>query len=343
MRSSTSSSSRSTRRSPRGLIFGLLAFVACASLGPWVPPWGQLGFGAAGRPTGPLPPGEWYADYTPGRDARSHRVLWYGIGDSIESARRADVMFFGDSRALFALPPAVARPFFEQRGLSWFHMAFARGERYAFALSVLRRHDLRPAIAVVDAGRFFEPGATPLAQELTVKTKKWPAQRDRFETAGSHFFEVFLRPAFPHLLPMLFDRGSSRGRLDLRRSVDDGSWLVRRYRDRRYPLTYGEVPLGELPDPRAARRFQAHLEAYGGQLVLTHVPSPAGGRARVESLAKQLGVPFVAPRPDGLLTSDGVHLAPESAERFASALLEKLERAGVFAGLAAPTHASGEP
>ena len=325
------------------MIFGLLAFIACASLGPWLPPWGQLRFGALDRPTGPLPPGEWYADYTPGRDARSHRVLWYGIGNSIENARKADVMFFGDSRSLFALPPEVTRPFFEQRGLRSFHMGFAAGERYAFALSVLRRHNLQPSIAVVDAGHFFEPGGTALAQELAVKIENWPAQRDHFETAGEQLFETLFRPIFPHVLPMLFDHGSGRGRLDLRRSSDDGSWLVRRYRDGTYPLISEKVPLAEPLDLRAARRFQAHLEAYGGLLILTHVPSPAGGRAHVVSLAKQLGVPLVAPRPDGLTTSDGVHLAPESAARFARALLKGLEQTGVFARFTAPPRAPERP
>jgi len=290
------------------------------------PPWGQLRYGATGRPTSDLPPGRWYADYVAGRDARSHRILWYDIGGSIESAREADVMFFGDSRTLFAIPPGIARPFFEERGLRWFHMGFAHGEHYAFALSLLRRHNLQPRVAVVDAGRFFEPGGTPIAQVLALETGVWAATRAAFETRAEYAFEALVRPIFPHLLPMLFDQGSRQGLLDLFRSADDGSWLVRRYREETFPLRLQQEASDTSPIPLGAHRFKAHLDVYGGQLILTHIPSDMRDRKRAEQLAHELGVPFIAPRPADLRTADRVH----SANRLATELLEALHGSGLL-------------
>ena len=338
MRSSTSSSSSSSprsssraRRSPAALWVGAAAFGLLAVLGPAVPPWGQLAFGAAGRVPGPLPAGDWYADYTPGRDAYSHRIFWHDIGKSVENARRADVVFFGDSRTLFALSPEVARPFFADRGLRWFQLSFAHGERLAFALNVMQRHAIEPRLAIVDAGRFFQPGVSSLGLSLVSEAGTWPGLRDGFETRAQYAFDANVRPIFPHLLPMLFDVGSSRGLLDVMRSPDDGAWLVRRYRDTTFPLEFHDVPLSQLPDAQYAKVFQQLIEQNGGRLVLTHVPADGSNRARAASLAAQLGVPFVAPQLDGLVTADGIHLAPESARRFATALLSELEESGAFA------------
>lgn len=306
-----------------------VSFLCTAAVVPSLPPQGQLAYGALGRGEARIPPGEWYRDYTPGRDAYSHRVLWYDAGPSVANAREADVVFFGDSRMLFALPPWVARSFFRSRDLRWFQLGLAYGERSTFATALLERHGIAPRLAVVDAGQFFDPGISWLGATLVREAGSWGEQRETFETRAGYQFDRWARPIFPHVLPMLFDRGSERGLLDLLRSADDGSWLVRRYRDESEPLVE-QAPSSSPLDPRPALAFREAVERGGGRLVLTDVPGDVANRPRAQALAEFLEVPFVAPRVRGLTSGDGVHLDRPSARRFAAALLAGLEAAEVL-------------
>jgi hypothetical protein len=76
---------------------------------------------------------------------------------------------------------------------------------------------------------------------------------------------------------------------------------------------------------RRAQDFKREVEARGGRLVLCLVPAPTASRATAEWLARELGVPLIAPELENLRTHDGSHLTPESAGTFAAVFFSELE------------------
>ena len=161
MRSSTFSSSRIGRSGVRASLawFGA-TLVALIVTGQVVSQHvAVLAYARAPRPT--LPTGSWYLDSRPWEQAYSHSVLYFGLGRSIESARRADILMLGNSRMLFAFPSDVLTPALAAHGLKAFNLGFQHSEFNVFPERVLERNDLRPRVVIVNEDEFFMGSMSP--------------------------------------------------------------------------------------------------------------------------------------------------------------------------------------
>ena len=70
--------------------------------------------------------------------------------------KKADVLFLGNSRALFAFSSDAIANFFGKGKLRYYVLAFGTGETSQFAGALIRRYDLHPKVLVINADPFFQ-------------------------------------------------------------------------------------------------------------------------------------------------------------------------------------------
>ncbi|HLY52740.1 MAG TPA: hypothetical protein VKQ31_07010, partial [Steroidobacteraceae bacterium] len=105
------------------------------------------------------------------------------------------------------------------------------------------------------------------------------------------------------------------------RSRATGAWSFARPPAANKPVSDDPtVDAGEVQRQlEVARLFIARLPVNADCVILTVVPTVKTRRVAAEALAAGLGMPLIAPDPEGLVTFDGSHLEPQSAVRFARA------------------------
>jgi len=339
MSSSTSSSDRRLRLR-RALIACATAFVLSVPVGALlVQSVAALRYARPVPAAEGLPAGDWYVENGWGREIVSHAILYYGFGRSIENARDADLLLLGSSRVLAGFAPDLLVPFAETHGFQVFNLGFGHVESDLFPGIVIERHDLRPAMVVVDADGFFTNRMSLKAR--SIHTGSWFGDlRARVEATGAYLHRQLMWSWLPHFLPEIpipveWWEIEKRGRF---RSSDHGFYCVwDEAEDAQRVNEDGGWQEIDKPTLRATEAFLERMRARDITVVLTHVPSskPLGSRARAAALAERFGLAFVAPLPDQLVTSDGSHLTRASARRFSQAFITELEQHPVFDTLAA--------
>jgi hypothetical protein len=73
----------------------------------------------------------------------------------------------------------------------------------------------------------------------------------------------------------------------------------------------------------AGRNFLNRLPSGQTCTILTVVPAVGTPMGTAKAIAARLGLKFVAPQLQGLMTFDKVHLDPQSAQRWSAAFLEQ--------------------
>ncbi|MDA8016568.1 MAG: hypothetical protein MPN21_03885 [Thermoanaerobaculia bacterium] len=250
----------------------------------------------------------------------SHRVLYHDIGPSIDNARNADVLIFGNSRMQLGLRGNVLVPKAEAEGIDLFGLGCGNSEKIQFALELIRRHDLRPKIFIASGGpEFYSEGKSKIA-DWTMGISRWEAWRGYFETQGAWA----LRSRLHRYLPKLDMVGEVPiPRWIIYRSERTGFWLPLREMTFLTPVSPGE----ELADYQQVLPLAAELHREvsqrGGLLVLTMVPFHRYQSGHLPYLAEELDVPYVLPSIPGLITSDRQHLTKESAQLYSEAFWEE--------------------
>jgi hypothetical protein len=285
----------------------------------------------------PLPGADEFVSMDP--EVLDHDVYYHDLYGAVEQARRADVVFTGNSRAVYAFRREALQPNFAGTGLRYYNLAFVGGAD-AFPLAVIRKYDLRPKILVVNMHGFFADDATRFGS--------WAMGRDRFtgwnlvwERQASWNVRYLLHQLVPHWPTLLFYRKSQQV---IYRRLSDGTW--------RWVMPIIEPkPIGNLPVPRnvddpaenagieswttlqlrVAPRFVAEMEARGTRVVFVYVPwtDPVAFYS-AKNVALALGKPLIVAWPDGLMGAAGSHMGEESARRYVDALMPMLLAAPEF-------------
>ena len=249
-------------------------------------------------------------------DDLSQMVLWHGLGDSIENARRADILFVGDSRMPVGLREEIIVPAAAALGLRVFSLACGHVERVRFALELIRKHDLRPKIVVVVGGPHVFKDVWSAPAEQARKLTRWQAWTAWIEADARWRLQSWLHSWLPKI--DWFDR-------DL-----IASWIMYRSTRTGWLLPVVEpsssIPIGVAPDDPSyawllplARELKQELDRRGALLVLSVVPYHDTRTGHLPFLSHELGVPMVLPSFDGVLTADGSHLSRSSAASYAEA------------------------
>jgi hypothetical protein len=257
-----------------------------------------------------------------------HHVLWFGIdAEVVRRLKAAQVLFVGNSRLMFALRPAVLRPFFADRGVRYYVMGFGYREADRFPLEMIRRFDLRPRLVVVNADGFFGGGLSPWA-ELVNRDTPFAARKLQHEAEAAHEARRVVHQLVPNWFRLFGLPGLGlRRHFIAYRARSDGTWAISPWAEGTAGFVDPEPagpPLGR-GEVAAAQAFKAELDARGAAMVLTRVPSPepmpGAGPAR---FAERLGVPLVLVDVPGLTTFDNSHLSEGSAHDWTRGLLGTL-------------------
>ena len=104
-------------------------------------------------------PDDWYVAYD--EFGLDHYILYYGLDESIERARRADVLVVGNSQVGYAFPKNMLSRSDLETGFTFYNLGFGYDERSAFILALIEKHDLRPKFVIanatlVDGDSFFQ-------------------------------------------------------------------------------------------------------------------------------------------------------------------------------------------
>lgn len=255
-----------------------------------------------------------------------HHVHYFGLEPSaVEALRRAEVVFLGNSRLMFALRPQVLDPFFESRGLDYYAMGFGFREGDRFPLEILRRFNIRPRVVVVNADGFFGRDLSAWAEEV-VKDTRFGAMKLRWENERTHEIRRVVHQVLPHWLDLFARPGLDEGEEFIAyRSRRNGTWSVSPWPDGGTAVPPGLPGGNALPwTIDAARKFKSEIEERGSRLVLTFVPTPDPETREVIDVAEALQVPLAVPHVEGLTSHDQSHLTEDSAviwaERFVQVL-----------------------
>jgi hypothetical protein len=265
-------------------------------------------------------------------DLLDYDVYYHGLHDWAQYARRTDVIFTGNSRAMYAFHREAVRPVFERLGLTYYNLAFAGGAD-VFPLAIIRRFDLHPKVLVVNVHGFF--ANDPARWGTATMQRDWfGAWQLVWEREMSWIVRRRLHAVLPHLPTLIVHRKSEQV---IYRRIDDGTW--------RWVMPIIEPkPIGGIPERHTddaaenagvdrwssimasnAPDFIKSMEERGTAVVLVYVPwSDQVGYYSALSIAKQLGKPLVVAWPDGLVGAVGSHLGEESARRYVDALVPML-------------------
>jgi hypothetical protein len=249
-------------------------------------------------------------------DDLSQMVLWHGLGDSIENARRADILFVGDSRMPIGLREEVIVPAASALGLRVFSLACGHVERVPFALELIRKHDLRPKIVVVVGGSHIFRDLRSAPAEKASKLTRWQAWTAWIEADARWRLQRWLHSWLPKIDWFGHDLTAS---WIMYRSSRTGWLLPVVEPSESYPIGVGpDFPSNASLLP-LARELKHELDQRGALLVLSVVPYGDTRIGHLPFLAQELGVPVVLPSFDGMFTADGSHLDRSSATSYAKA------------------------
>jgi hypothetical protein len=117
------------------------------------------------------------------------------------------------------------------------------------------------------------------------------------------------------------------------RSERDGAWITETYAPARQPgrpiIAQKIVPLDPRPLPSevdSGERLFAALGLSKTCIALTVVPNNAlDSEPYAVEIGRQLGVPVLLPRLEGLTTFDASHLTRNSAERWSAEMMRELD------------------
>lgn len=256
-------------------------------------------------------------------DELSQTVLVHDLGESIDNARRADVLFVGNSRMPLGLREEVIVPAADELGVRAFSLACGHSDKVSLALELIRRHDLRPKVVVVSGGpHVFVEGLSDNARRA-LESSRWEAWKRWMETRARWAIQSRVH----RVVPKLDDHGDRlTSAWIFYRSERTGWWQPMLEPTGGIPIqVVADLPSYEYTLP-LARELLAELEARGSQLVITIVPYGDTRVGHLPFLAERLGVPMVLPPFDGLQLADGSHLNRDSALRYSRAFWERFER-----------------
>lgn len=276
----------------------------------------------ASRPPGP----DYYLAHDRGGHL-DHHVLYHGIDDeALEYLRRADILFVGTSRMMFAIRSRVVTPWADAHGLTYYALGFGHRDGDEWALDVIRQHDLRPRLVVVNVDGFFARPRSAWANRVR-RDSVFGAHKAQLEGELGHEARRAIHRVIPNWIDLYGRPGFPFGNEFIAyRSRENGTWSISPWPVPAMAapaLDFEPAPVGDrIGAP--ARAFKAELDRRGARLVLTHVPTPEASDGNPVALGAMLGVPVVGMDVDGLTSHDGSHLSEESAVFWSRRLVQDL-------------------
>ena len=247
-----------------------------------------------------------YADY-------EHGAFGFGLEPTaLDYARKADVLFLGNSHLQVAFSTAATADWFKASSVSYYLMGFTYYENVVFAEALLRQIKPEAKVYVINVDDFFERWETPPAKAVLDD----PDGRTHYEEKRlwQHIHEQVCG-TYPALC------GDD---LVYFRSRTTGAYTKRPGRERITPVSYDQtIDQAVIKSETAtAINFLPLLPVKRECVILTLTPTVGTKVGKIDALVKALGEDLVAPQLPGLKTFDGSHLDQPSAERWSQAFFQ---------------------
>jgi hypothetical protein len=311
---------------PVAIFCAALVLLVGATATAWVALPGMAGrlrhISIASRPPG----GDYYLAHDRGGHL-DHHILFHGIdAEALQHLRAADLLFVGTSRMMFAIRSRVLTPWAIAHGVTYYALGFGHRDGDQWALDVIRRHDLRPKLVVVNVDGFFGRERSAWANRVR-RDSAFAAHKARIEGELGHEARRLIHQAVPNWIDLYGRPGFPFGNEFIAyRSRTNGTWWISPW-PKPTMAAHAEDYVVEHVSERtlvAARAFQAELAARGARMVLTHVPTPEATGGNPVAIGAALGVPVVGMDVDGLTSHDGSHLSEDSAVFWSRRLVQDL-------------------
>jgi hypothetical protein len=256
-----------------------------------------------------------YADY-------EHGALLYGLElSAIDSIRRAEVLFVGNSRLQAGFSTQAVRDYFNAINVRFFVMGFGYGEESTFSLAVLRKWGASPKVLVINADPFFSEKLSPPA-------------RDALEGRPAFLWRLVLKMLFQRVhraVCLVAGSVCPQSEPSIFRSAKDGEWnwigpyikekSVPIARPARRTFTQEELALAQKLGDKILDQIGLDRQC----VILTGAPNSSLDSAEIAmALATSLRTNSIFPPIDGLSTLDGGHLNLASAERWSGQFVQAM-------------------
>jgi hypothetical protein len=249
-----------------------------------------------------------YGDY-------DHGAMWFDLEPAANAAAaNAQVLFVGNSRTQFAFSSKATADWFSSLSQSYYLLGFSSYENYTFEAPLLHKLRPRAKVYVFNIDTFFEqsesrPGKTVMRDQ---------SARARYEEKR-HWQGI-------HKAACTAFKAVCGQQVAVFRSRSVGAWLLTgegQYRSA--PVSYSDdIDQNKVASYTAlGRELLPSLAPDRACTIFTIVPSVNTDVGTAQAVAVALGSNLVAPRLAGLMTFDGIHLDPESAQRWSAAFLEE--------------------
>jgi hypothetical protein len=247
-----------------------------------------------------------YGDY-------DHGAIWFNLEPAATAAAaNAQVLFIGNSRTQFGFSSKATVDWFSSISASYYLLGFSHYENYTFEGPLLRKLHPKAKVYVINIDSFFDqtetgPGKTVMRDE---------AARNRYE--GKRQWQRLQQSICTSLKAICSDDEA------IFRSRSTGAWTVIGNRFTSAPVSYDDsVDQNKVESYTAlGKDYLPSLSPNRGCMILTIIPTVKTEIATAKSVAAGLGLNLVAPRLDGLITFDHVHLDTDSAQRWSAAFLD---------------------
>jgi hypothetical protein len=251
--------------------------------------------------------GAGYADY-------EHGAFQFGLEPAAQDfARKADVLFLGNSRLQFAFSTAATSDWFSAASARYYLLGFSYDENVIFTDGILCRIHPHAKVYVINVDNFFDRSETPPVQTILHD----PEAQNRYEM--KRLWQRIHEPVCKRF-PVLCGNSAV-----IFRSRETGAYTKRTSNQQIKPVSYDQVISQDVVNSNtaAAIDFLSHLSVERKCVILTMVPTVGTKIENVKAIAAALGNDLVMPDvPSGLQTYDGSHLDQQSAERWSQAFFQ---------------------
>ena len=303
-------------------MLGVLSFLFALILVNLIAGWMQLSEDSLLRQNGVRAGGEASLVYD-GKRAIDQQIYYHNLGNVVEEAKSADVLFLGNSRILCAMDPGVLESFSTESGVRFYNLGFGYDEGSVFAMRMIDKYRLRPKIVVVNCDKsFWENSST--AGKAALAGRAWKAWVDVKEFQLAWHLRRFVHRWIPKLV--------DPEKIAIWREHENGAWNLSVRDDRQATVSYVATESDDsLPSKyvKAVGRFRKAMELRGIQTVLTLVPSPMANATFAKQIARTSGMDLILVSSEEAFTSfDGDHLNDESSRKFTQLFLSQFEVKG---------------
>ncbi len=262
-----------------------------------------------------------------------HIEYMYRDDGPIEAARRADLLFAGNSRLMFGIQYDAVVEALRDTGVRPHWFGFGLGEAWELPARLIREKDLAPPLVLINADEdFFSKGLTAYSKYLMRLGPKGAfdlaERRQRKNEQWRFMMRLFPVPQWVALHGELeFTR-----KRDMYRSETFGDWLLADpLVTEKATQTFHKPSAKPLP-PDFETQAQNAIEmvqlirSRGGEAIFIVVPNLDADETVAQALGKRLGVRVLAEKSwDGYQTFDASHLNPPSARRYTRSIMAQLK------------------